>query len=96
MIGRRFRKGMILLLVSLWPMPSRAASPERDKPPAAIPAPAAKSEAPKPHAVSTGRQGAKTPRLSSEDRKVIKMMDLLEKMEMLQDMDLVTATEDKR
>jgi hypothetical protein len=96
MIGRRLRKEMILLLVLLWPMPSRAASSERDKPPAAIPAQTAKgSAAPKPHTVSTGRQSTK-PQLSSEDRKVVKMMDLLEKMEMLQDMDLVAATEDKR
>lgn len=95
MIGRWLRKGMILLLVLLWPVPSRAASSERGKPSAAIAAQTTKSAAPKPDAVSTGRQVTE-PQLSSEDRKVVKMMDLLEKMEMLQDMDLVTATEDKR
>ncbi|HKK02046.1 MAG TPA: hypothetical protein VJ955_07760 [Desulfuromonadales bacterium] len=94
--GGRFWKGLILLLVLLWPTLSRAAAVGGETHPAAASEHATKNERSKAHADTSDRQGAPHPRLSREDREVIKMMDLLEKMQMLQNMDLITATEEKQ
>jgi hypothetical protein len=96
MIGRRFRKGLALLLLLAWPTPLWAASAKSEKPPAVVPKKTTSTGAARLHAGSTAKQNIRPSRISNEDREVIKMMDLLQKMKMLQDMDLITATEEKR
>lgn len=96
MIGRRFGKGLALLLLLAWPVSVRAASAGGDQPAAVAPGKTTPTGVASPRAGVTVKQNIRPSRLSSEDREVIKMMDLLQEMKMLQDMDLITATEEKK